>query len=282
MALLGGFLAAVCFAVSSLCASAATRAVGPAITLAGIMAIGLILVVPPELLLADAGQLSLSTVGLLAVIGISNVAGLRIEYLALRRGKVGVVVAVISTDGAVAALIAVLFGLHLAAHTALLLLLISVGVVFAAATPDPPDREDSGQGLRSGVLALGAALLFGVNLYVTGHVGSTVSVLWVLLPARLVGTAVVAVPLAARGVSLPRGKVLALLATAGVAEVLGIISYTLGARHELAVAAVIVSQFAALTTVGAYFFFGERLNRAQIAGLVTVAVGVGLLAGTGG
>jgi drug/metabolite transporter (DMT)-like permease len=279
MAILGGVLASLCFAVSSLCASAATRAVGPAVTLAGIMVVGLILVVPPTVLLGDAGQLSPGTVALMAVIGVSNVAGLRIEYLALRRGKVGVVVAIVSSDGAIAAVLAVLFGLHLAARTALLLLIISVGVLFAGSSPDPPDRSDVGPGLRSGVLALLAACLFGVNLYVTGHVGRNISVVWVLLPARLVGTAAFAVPLAIRRVPRPGGRVLALLATAGVAEVLGIISYTVGARHQLAVAAVIASQFAALATVGAYFVFGERLNRSQIAGLITVAVGVGLLAG---
>ena len=250
-------------------------------TLAGIMTFGLILITPPTLLLADAGKLSGATVGLMAVIGCTNVVGLRIEYLALRRGKVGVVVPIVSTDGAIAAVIAVVAGLHLAVRTALLLVVVSAGVVLAGATPDPPQMPDPGRRVRSGVLALLAAVLFGVNLYVTGHLGRSVSVLWLLLPARLVGTAVIAGPLAVQGPPWPRGRVLALLATAGLAEVLGIISYTAGARHQLAVAAVLASQFAALTTVGAYFVFGERLNRGQIAGLVTVAVGVGLLAGGG-
>jgi drug/metabolite transporter (DMT)-like permease len=277
-AILGGIAASVCFAVSSLCASAATREVGPATTLAGVMAFGLLLVLPPTILLGDAGQLSASTIGLIVLIGATNVIGLRIEYLALRRGKVGVVIPIVSTDGAIAAVIAVLVGLQLGARTAALLLVISAGVMFAAASPDPTDAVDTRPGLRSGVLALIAAVLFGVNLYVTGHVGSEVSLVWVLLPARLLGTAVVALPLAVRGVAWPRIGVVRLLAIAGAAEVVGVVAYTVGARHELAVAAVLASQFAALTTVGAYFVFGERLNRSQVAGLVIVAVGVGLLA----
>jgi drug/metabolite transporter (DMT)-like permease len=277
-AILGGIAASVCFAVSSLCASAATREVGPATTLAGVMAFGLLLVLPPTILLGDAGQLSASTIGLMVLIGATNVIGLRIEYLALRRGKVGVVIPIVSTDGAIAAVIAVLVGLQLGARTAALLLVISAGVMFAAASPDPTDAVDTRPGLRSGVLALIAAVLFGVNLYVTGHVGSEVSLVWVLLPARLLGTAVVALPLAVRGVAWPRIGVVRLLAIAGAAEVVGVVAYTVGARHELAVAAVLASQFAALTTVGAYFVFGERLNRSQVAGLVIVAVGVGLLA----
>ncbi len=191
-AIVGGIVASVCFAVSSLCASVATREVGPATTLAGVMAFGLILVLPPTVLLGDAGQLSVGTIALMGVIGATNVIGLRIEYRALRRGKVGVVVPIVSTDGAIAAVIAVLVGLQLGADTAVLLAVVSVGVVLAAASPDPPDAVDASPGLRSSVLALIAAVLFGVNLYVTGHVGAEVSLVWVLLPARLVGTAVVA------------------------------------------------------------------------------------------
>ena len=277
-AILGGIVASVCFAVSSLCASVATREVGPATTLAGVMAFGLLLVLPPTVLLGDAGELSASTIGLMVIIGASNVIGLRIEYLALRRGKVGVVVPIVSTDGAIAAVIAVLVGLQLGVRTGVLLLVVGAGVVFAAASADPPDAVDTSPGLRSSVLALIAALLFGLNLYVTGHVGTEVSLVWVLLPARLVGSAAVALPLAVRGVPRPRGGVVALLALAGGAEVLGVVAYTVGARHELAVAAVLASQFAALTTLGAYFVFGERLDRSQVAGLVIVAVGVGLLA----
>ncbi len=281
-AVLGGIVASVCFAVSSLCASAATREVGPATTLGGVMAFGLLLVLPPTVLLSDASQLSAGTIALMVVIGASNVIGLRIEYLALRRGKVGVVVPIVSTDGAIAAVIAVFAGLQMGLRTAVLLFVTSAGVIFAAGSPDPPGAVDARPGLRSGVLALIAALLFGLNLYVTARVGAEVALIWVLLPARLVGTTVVALPLAVRGVPVPRGGVVALLATAGAAEVLGVVAYTIAARHQLAVAAVLASQFAALTTVGAYFAFGERLNRSQLAGLVTVAVGVGLLAAGGG
>jgi len=281
-AILGGIVASVCFAVSSLCASAATRAVGPAVTVAGVMSFGLLLVVPPTIVLGDVNQLSAATIGLMVVIGATNVIGLRIEYVALRRGNVGVVVPIVSTDGAIAAVIAVLAGLRLRADTAVLLAVVSAGVMLAAASPDPPDAVDASPGLRSGLLALIPALLFGVNLFVTERVGAEVALVWVLLPARLLGTAAVAMPLAVRGVPRPRGGVLALLALAGAAEVLGIVSYTVGARHELAVAAVLASQFAALTTLGAYFVFGERLNGSQVAGLVIVALGVGLLAAGAG
>jgi len=40
---------------------------------------------------------------------------------------------------------------------------------------------------------------------------------------------------------------------------------------------VLSSQFAAITVAAAYFLFGERLTRLQLAGICTIIVGVSLL-----
>ncbi len=280
IAILGGLGAAVCFTISGLCASAASRSVGAAVTVAGVMAFGLVLVAPPVVFLGNAGQLSVSTVILLTIAGLGNVLGLRIEYAALRRGKVGVVVPIVSTEGVIAAAIAVVLGLELSARIGLLLGLVSAGVALAAAHPDPPDPGGKDARIRSAVLAIPVALLFGISLYTTGRVGREVSVLWVLVAARLFGVLLFAAPLAVRGVPRLSRRDLTLVATAGAAEVVGILSYTLGARDQLAIAAVLASQFAALSAIGAYFVFGERLARSQVAGLVIVVVAVALLAVT--
>lgn len=244
------------------------------------MAFGLLLIGPPTLLWADANQLNARTVSLLVIAGLSNVVGLRIEYAALRRGKIGVVVPIVSTEGVIATLIAVIEGLRLSLGTAILLIIVSLGVMLAASRPDPPDLDGRTAGVRSAVLALAVAVLFGISLFTTGRAGREVSVLWVLVSARLFGTALIAAPVAAGGVPRPPLGVLTLLMVAGAAEVLGNLSYIVGARQQLAIAAVLSSQFAALAVIGAYFAFHERLSRSQIAGLVLVAVGVGLLAGT--
>jgi drug/metabolite transporter (DMT)-like permease len=282
IAVLGGLGASLCFAASALCASAASRKIGASSTLAWVMTAGLVLVAPPTAVVATARWPSLSTVGLLAIIGLSNVGGMWIEYIAFRRGKVGVVTPIASTEGAVAALIAVIAGLHLAVHTAVLLIVVTAGVVLAAAHPDSPGSRARATGARSAVLALPVAILFGINLYVTARVARHYSVLWVLLPARLVGTVLITAPLAARSRLKAAPSALPLVAIAGAAEVAGILSYTAGARHQLAVAAVVASQFAALAAVAAYFVFGERLTRLQRAGLVVIAAGVALLAALGG
>lgn len=280
IAVLGGLGASICFAISALCASAASRRIGPGSTLAWVMAIGLVLVIP-GVVFADSGELSTRHIVLLVVAGLTNVIGLGIEYVAFRRGKVGVITPIASTEGAIAALIAVVAGLHVALRTGVLLVVVTIGVVLAAAHPDPPDPSKQSTGMRSAVLALPVALLFGISLYTTGRVGRQVSPVWVLLAARLLGTALVTVPLGVRGELARPRSALPLVAGAGACEVVGILSYTLGARHQLAIAAVLSSQFAALAAIGAYFAFGERLTKLQLAGLVLTAIGVGLLAAEG-
>ncbi len=196
IAVLGGLGAAVCFTISALCASASSRAIGAQSTLAWVMLIGLVLILPPTVLLADPAQLTWPTVGLLAVAGASGVAGLLIEYVAFRRGKVGVVTGIASTEGMVAALISAAAGARLHARTGLLLALVTVGVAVTAASPDQgqADADPGGPGgsggpggrtVRAAVLALPVALLFGLTLYTTGRIGARASVLWALLPARL-------------------------------------------------------------------------------------------------
>jgi len=316
VAVLGGLGAAVCFTVSALCASSSSQEIGAESTLAWVMLIGLVLVVPPAAALADPAQLSPAVLGLLAAAGVTNVAGLLVEYVAFRRGKVGVVTGIASTEGMVAALISAVAGARLGIRNGLLLALVTLGVAVSAASPDdgapssaeappvvpagavPADGVPAGvvpaggvpaggvpaggrRAVRGAVLAVPVALLFGVTLYTTGRAGQQVSVLWALVPARLFGSALVTAPLAAgRRLRLTR-RALPLVAAAGAAEVLGVLSYTLGARHGLAVAAVLSSQFAALTAVAAYVIHGQRLSRSQLAGLAAVVAGVSLLSALG-
>jgi drug/metabolite transporter (DMT)-like permease len=63
----------------------------------------------------------------------------------------------------------------------------------------------------------------------------------------------------------------------GVCEVVGFFSYTFGARHGIAIAAVLASQFAVIALAVSYVLFGERLSRVQLAGVVCVIVGVAAL-----
>jgi drug/metabolite transporter (DMT)-like permease len=275
-AILGGLGAALCWSLAALCASAASRVIGSASTLAWVMGLGLVLIALPTALLAPVSQLTPGTIELIVLAGATNVIGLRIEYIAFRRGKVGVVSAIASTEGVIAAVIAVVLGAHLALWTGAVLLAVAVGVVLAAARPDP--GAGPGDGVRGAVLAIPVALLFGVSLYATGRAGNEVSLLWALLPARLLGTVFMLGPLALRGSLRLTRRALPLVAGAATGEVVGIVSYELAARHGIAIAAVLASQFAALAALGAFVVMHERLTPLQLTGLCVIAVGVAVLA----
>ena len=57
----------------------------------------------------------------------------------------------------------------------------------------------------------------------------------------------------------------------------GFVCYAVGARHGIAIAAVLASQFAALAAVGAALLFKERLTRVGVVGVAVIAVGVAVV-----
>ena len=273
-AILGGFGAALCWSVAMLCSSRASRDLGAFPTLAWVMAVGFVLVAP--FVVVASSHPSGVEAGWLLLAGAGNILGLVFEYTAVRSGKVGVVAAIASTEGAVAALLSAIAGEPISASVAAVLALIATGIVLASF--EQTDEDLNRRSTKAIVLASGAALAFGVSLYAVGHVSGDVTLAWLLIPARLVGVVVITLPLAIRGTLRIARRAAPLVVAAGVAEVLGVASFALGARDSISVTSVLGSQFAALSAVGAYFFFGERLRRIQIVGVVAIVIGVGMLA----
>ncbi len=272
IAIVGGLGAAFAWAATTLCSTRASRTIGALPTLGWVMLVGLVPTLPAVLVAGgdapDAGGL-----GWLAVSGFGNVAGLALVYAGLRRGKVGVVAPIASTEGAVAAVIAVALGEQLPAGVGAALGIVVVGIVLTASARGTEGRTSP----VAIALAAGAALSFGVSIYATGRVSQELSIAWALLPARLVGVVFITIPLAAtRRLVLTRPAAPLVVAT-GLAEVAGFACYAVGARHGIAIAAVLASQFAALAALGALVLYRERLSRAQVAGLVLIAVGVAVL-----
>ena len=282
LAIVGGLGAALVFATVTLCNSRSSRMIGPSQLLAWVMLIGLAIVAPLVVLEGVPDDLDAESGAWLAVAGIGNVVGLLLAYAALRVGKVGIVAPVIATQGAVAAVLAVIAGESIGAGAAVTLAVIAVGVVLAGLAGEPgeeAERPTAGAPDRSHAMlyALGAAFAIGWSLYATARASIDLPVVWALLPSRVIGVAVVTVPLVLRsGLRMTR-EALPLVLVAGVCEVLGFALFALGARHGIAVSAVLASQFAAVAAVAAYFLFGERLARIQLAGVTLIVAGVGVL-----
>jgi drug/metabolite transporter (DMT)-like permease len=87
----------------------------------------------------------------------------------------------------------------------------------------------------------------------------------------------IAFPLAARRRLVLTRAVAPLVAAAAACEVGGFVLYTLGARDDIAVTAVLVSLFGAVAALLARVVFGERLSRTQLAGVTTIVAGVAFL-----
>jgi len=275
IAILGGLGAAVCWATATLCSSRSSRRMDPLVVVAWVMLIGLLIAGPAAALSGVPAQLG-GQAGWLVLAGAGNVGGLLLSYRAMRIGQVSLVAPVVSTEGGIAALIALLRGESVAASVGVTLAVIASGICLASVPSDrsPQTRASHPEAVALAVLA---ALSFGAGLYATGEVGQALPASWAVLAARLVGTVTLALPLALSGRLKLAPRTAKLLIASGVGEVLGFYSYTLGARHGIAVAAVLSSQFAVLSVAVAYLLFSERLARIQLLGVIAVVAGVAVL-----
>lgn len=279
IAILGGLGAAFAFATSTLCATRTSREIGAPSVVGWMMVVGLVVTVPLILLsgpvTVDGGLLPW-----LLLSGAGNIGGLVLEYHALRSGKVGTVAPIASTEGAIASVISVVAGELLAPGVGLTLATIVIGVVLASAPGDDPpadagpDAPPARAAVRTGLLAIAAAVGFGVSLFATAQIGAALPVAWAVLPARLLGVLLIAVPLMLmRRLRMTRGAA-PLVVLAGLAEVVGFASFAIGSSGGVAISAVLASQFAAISAVGAYILFKERLTRRQLLGAGTIVAGV--------
>jgi drug/metabolite transporter (DMT)-like permease len=273
IAVLGGLGAALCWATGTLSAARASRLVGARSVLCWVMIVGLAITAPFAVASGLPADLGASELGWIAVSGVGNVVGLLLSYEAMRRGKVSIVAPITSTEGAIAAVLAVVTGEALGVPTALLLTAIAIGVVLASLTSSAATDHSLG----STLLATAAAAGFGASLFATAKVSNALPLVWAVIPPRLVGVAVVALPsLALRRIRIAAAAV-PFVCLSGLCEVAGFASFSLGARHGIAVSAVLASQFAAFAVIAAFVLFHERLRTVQIAGIATIAACVAVL-----
>jgi len=278
IAVLGGLGAALAWACTMLTASRASPLIGSWSTLAWVMLTGLLVVGPITLAQGKPESLDGGAVTWLAIAGLGNITGLLLVYTGLRIGKVGVVGPISSSEGAVAAVIAVLAGETLGVWTGVALLIVAVGVFLASRPPVEEEEKEAGKDDPRAVwFALASALAFGAGLYATGRASIDLPISWAVLPPRLLGVLLVTIPLALAGRLRLTRAALPYVVASGLAEVVGFVSYAIGARHGIAVTAVLASQFAAIAAIGAAVLFKERLTRKGVFGVIVIAIGVALV-----
>jgi drug/metabolite transporter (DMT)-like permease len=249
-----------------------SRAIGGPSTLAWIFGVGLLVVAPVALIhgLPDASAGAWAWAALAAA---GSLAGLALLFTALQWGRVGLVSATISSQGAFAAIYAAFAGESL--HP---LSLVAIGV--SAAGTYVLIGSDGGSVApiheRRGILlALAAACFTGASLFAASRGGDGIGADWVVLCVRAASVGAVLVPLAAtRRLRDPRPVLWPMLVSA-VGEVAAFAAYIAASdRIGVAVPAVIASQFALIAAAVGWVVLGERLGGRQLAGAGAILAGV--------
>ena len=312
-AILGGLAAAFMWAGANLLSSRSARLIGEDSTLGWMMLVGLIVAAPMAVASGPMPEITVATAAWLVGSGLGSVVGLAFLYRGLRIGKVGVVTALASTEGGIAAVVSVVRGESLSLPALIMLAVIAVGIVAVAFASGPavaapeglgaiaetgPDGATTTGGIGPGgtlsaaaadqaaakhlegravLFGTAAALCFGLAIYSTGQAGQVVPPFVAVLPARIAGVVGVLIPLALMGRLRLSRRAVPMVIGIGLGEVLGNAAYVLGARESLAIAAVLASQYAAVAAIAAWFVFHERLSVGQRVGIVTIAVGIAVL-----
>jgi drug/metabolite transporter (DMT)-like permease len=313
-AILAGLGAAVLWATATLCSSRSSRMLGSRVVLGWIMIVGVVVGLPIAIASPPPAAVAPSTLVLLLLAGSCYVVGLQLTYAALRVGKVSIVAPIVSTEGAVAAIISVALGDRIGVVAGLMLVAVAVGVVLSSverARPEVPagdfdvladaiDEPEPGPepapeaGLaflvphrsadppvdarRTAILAVVAAGVFGIGIVAAGRSALLVPASWVALSARLIGIVGVVIPLLLQARLRVTRAALPLVVIAGTGEVVGSMLSAYGSRESIAISAVMGSQFAAIAAVAAFLLFGERLARIQLVGVALIVSGVTVLA----
>jgi drug/metabolite transporter (DMT)-like permease len=278
-----GITAAIAWAISSLCSSRSSRAIGPWPVVAWVMVVGLI-ASTPLLIAGGAPNLDREELAWFAVSGLGNILGLACLYAAMRTLDVSIPVAISAGGGAIAALIGIATGSRASLLMVAGILLVTWGVL-AATTPaaprddGPAPADDARGGPNPGYLwACAAALLFAGSFFGINQLATTQPLGWAVVGPRIFGVVLVAVPLAIRGRMPIDFKVAPLVVGAGLAELAGFIALALGSRVDLVVTDVFASQYPLVTMLGAFLLLQERLHRRQRWAVAQVAAGVAIIA----
>jgi drug/metabolite transporter (DMT)-like permease len=278
-AVVGGLAAAIIWALSNLSSSRSARLIGAGSALSWVMLVGLVVNLAAVAATPRPSPFGAEILAWMVVAGVGSAFGLLLMLASIEVGKVGLATSVTSTGGAIAAVMSILAGEQLTTTALALLAFVASGVVVVTLTRDP-DPVPGERKVRAAALALAAAVFSGATIYATGRISGEVPLAWALLPPRLVGALVIALPLLVlRRLRISRPALPFVLAS-GLGELAGWCAYALAARESVAVAAVLSSLYAAIASLGAFLLFGERMTRRQVFGIAAIAIGVAFLTAT--
>lgn len=273
----GGLLTALAWGGAAVFGARASRSVGPLVAFAysNAFAFGIVLVIA----FASAGLPSGTGTdwAWTALVGLGITLALPLTFVAFTIGRIGIVSAVIATDGAMAAIFAVLTGEELGVLAATGLVIAVLGIVLSVLQPAPARSAGPSRDRLAVLLALGAAVCFAATL-VGASEAESVDPQWVVATGRGIAVALATVPiLLLTRAGLPRAGA-PFVAANGACDVTGFLVFTAVSRDGLAVPAVLASQYALVPILYGIVAFRERLTPLQWIGVALTLVGIALVA----
>jgi drug/metabolite transporter (DMT)-like permease len=212
------------------------------------------------------------------VAGGAGLMGLGAFYRALAIGTMSIVAPIASSGVILPVAVGIASGNRLGPVVAAGLVVTVVGVLLASREKHE-DPESARAGRTSVLLALAAAVGFGIY-FAGADVAADSSVPWMLALGRAVALPVIAAIAFVGGVSLrPGAGYAAALCATGCLDLSATAFYgvatTLGA---LSIVSVVGSLYPVVTIILARAFLGERLNRLQAVGVAAALTGVAMIA----
>lgn len=297
-----GLSSSLSYAVSDLVAQNLSRRIsGVTRVMFWVLATGVVLVVPLMFIVEGAGWHGEGWrgVGFAALAGALYIAAYFCLLAGFRRGDLSLIAALSSSQGAFAAVFAVIGGERMGVLMATGLVLAIVGGVLAAVQGRAKTAAGAGWALASGLLFALVMVSYdhadGLTWLSTTAISRIVSfvifvpiVVVVLAWERRAREPAAATPPAAASAAvpapgLPRGlllppRLLGLAVIAGVFEVVGLVLVAASIiSGPLAVAGVMSSQFATFATILGIALLGERPRWWQLVGVVLTIAGVSIL-----
>jgi drug/metabolite transporter (DMT)-like permease len=269
-----GLASSLSYAISDMLSQRASRAADVLRIVFWVLVVGVVLVVPVALIAHGLphGHEQWHAAGLAAIAGVGYVGAYFALLVGLRRGDLSLVAALSATQGAFVALWAMLTGEHLTALVGAGLALAIVGGTLSAVEGRAKTTAGAGWALLS-------AALFSVVVVLYDHAGA-LPALSVAAVSRTTSFVAIlpALLIVGGGVSVARPLRLT-VAGAGALEILGLVLVTASvAVGPLAIAGVMISQFATFAVLLGIIFLRERPRPHQLFGVACTIAAVSVLA----
>ncbi len=274
-----GVLTALFWGAGALISVRQVRVLRAGGSLLWMMAIGLLLVTP-AVAFVDVPDAPTSTWVYAAGSGVGYVVGTAFWFLAVGRGRISVLTPIVSTDGAIAAVIAIAaFDETVSRGVAIALAVIVCGIIVTSLHPGLDAGGARGHGGTAAVvLALGAALGYGFSFVAAGE-AADLGAVWAVWVSRLAATALVVPAALLLGfASLPPRRILVWPLATAATDIAGFVAFLKGATSSVAVTSVLASQYAVVAVLGGILVYRERLTPLQVGGIALTLLGVGALA----